>query len=257
MLADSSQVRSHARPCAAVRIRLDRCRGGEDWDACCLQGSQDRCFGCCRWPQGTVRADRNSCTSLRKADKITSADQLVLEDDPNFLPELDLLQMDLGDATMLTGLDSLQSPATITPDNSQRQDAFLPDLVGGLMEPASASSLVGGPVGAGYAYSVRGDSGAGTRIGSGFFQQDEPQGLLEDDLGMHIDADDNFVLDEDLPAVDTRQPRAPSDRVDRTDIPSDLASARVRAEHAGGQNVADLVSAIPLLVPRYFFSADT
>jgi hypothetical protein len=151
--------------------------------------------------------------------------------------------MDLDDATLLTGLDSLQSPATITPNNSQRQDAFLPDLAGGLMEPASASSLIGGPVGAGHAYSVRGDSGTGTRIGSGFFQHDEPQGLLEDDLGMQIDADGNFVLDEDLPAVDTRQPRAPSGRVDRTDIPSDSASARVRAEHAGGQHVADFVSA--------------
>jgi len=188
-----------------------------------------------------------SCTSLRKADKITSADQLVLEDDPNFLPELDLLQMDLDDHTMLIDLDSMQSPATITPDNSQRQDAFLPDLAGGLMEPASVSSLVGGPVGAGHAYSIRGDSGAGTRIGSGFFQQDEPQGLLEDDLGMQIDADGNFVLDEDLPARDTRQPRAPSGRVDRTDIPSDSASARVRAEHAGGQHVADFVSDLCLV----------
>jgi hypothetical protein len=154
--------------------------------------------------------------------------------------------MDLGDNAMLIDLDSLQSPTTITPENSQRQGAFLPDLAGGLMEPASASSLVGGPVGAGYAYSVRGDSGAGTRIGSGFFQQDEPQGLLEDDLGMQIDADGNFVLDEDLPAVNSRQPRAPSGRIDRTDIPSDSASARVRAEHAGGQNVADFVSIFSL-----------
>jgi hypothetical protein len=150
--------------------------------------------------------------------------------------------MDLDDPLMLTGLDSLQSPATVTPDNSQRQDAFLPDLVGDLMMPPSASSLVGGPVGAGNAYSVRGDSDAGTRIGSGFFQQDEPQGLLEDDLGMQIDADGNFVLDEDIPALLTRQPRAPSGRVDRTDILSNLASERVRAEHEGGHHVADLVS---------------
>lgn len=172
----------------------------------------------------------------------TSADQLVLEDDPNFLPELDLLHIDLGDSTMLTGLNSLQSPATLTPNNSQRQDAFLADLAGGLMEPPSASSLVGGPVDAGYAYSVCGDSGAGVRISSGVFKQDEPQGLLEDDLGIQIDADGNFVLDEDLPPMDTRQPRAHSGRVDRTDVLSDTTSARVRAEHAGGQHVADLVS---------------
>jgi hypothetical protein len=160
------------------------------------------------------------------------------------LPELDLLQMDLDDATLLTGVECLQSPATLIPNNSQRQDAFLPDLAGGLMEPASASSLVGRPVGAGYAYSVRGDSGTGTRTGSGFFQQDEPQGLLEDDLGMQIDADGNFVLNGDLPAMDMRKPRAPSGRVDRIEIPSDSASARVRDEHAGGQHVADFVSAV-------------
>ena len=189
-----------------------------------------------------------SCTSLRKADKITSAEQLVLEDDPNFLPELDLLQMDLDDPTMLIDRDSMQSPATVTPDNSQHQQAFLPVVAGGLMEPASASSFVGGPVGAGYAFSVRGDSGAGTRIGSGFFQQDEPQGLLEDDLGMQIDADGNFVLDEDLPATITRQPRAPSGQIDRTDSRSDSASARVRAEHAGAHHAADFVS--DLCLPR-------
>jgi hypothetical protein len=156
--------------------------------------------------------------------------------------------MDLDDPTMLTTLASLQSPATVTPDNSQRPDTtFLPDT-GGLMMPPSVSSLLGGPVGAGAAYSVHGDSGAGTRIGSGFFQQDEPQGLLEDDLGMQIDADGNFVLDEDIPAPAVRQPRAPSGRVDRTDIPSDAASERVRAEHAGGQHIGDFVSNASLLV---------
>jgi meiotic recombination protein REC8 len=182
-----------------------------------------------------------------EADNITSAEQLILEDDPNFLPELDLLQMDLDDPTMLTTFASLQSPATVTSDNSQRPDAFLPDL-GGLVMPLSASSLLGGPVGAGAAYFVREDSGAGTRIGSGFFQQDEPQGLLEDDLGMHIDADGNFVLDEDMPAPPVRQPRAPSGRADQTDLPSDAASERVRAEHAGGQHIGDFVSNVPLLV---------
>jgi meiotic recombination protein REC8 len=177
-----------------------------------------------------------------ESDKNPSADQLILKDDPNFLPELDLLQMDLDEPTMLTGLDSLQSSATITPDNSRRGGAFLPDLGGGLMIPALASSLVGGPVSAGMAYSARGDSGVGTRIGSGFFQQDEPQGLLEDDLGMQIDADGNFVIDEEVPAPPVRQPRAPSGRVDQTDIPSDAASARVRAEHAAGQYGVDFVS---------------
>ena len=43
-------------------------------------------------------------------------------------------------------------------------------------------------------------------------------------------------------ALPTHQPRVPSDRVDRTNIPSDTASDRIRAEHAGGQHVADIVS---------------
>jgi meiotic recombination protein REC8 len=180
------------------------------------------------WVDTRAGKRRHSMARLgqSESDKNPSADQLILEDDPNFLPELDLLQMDLDEPTMLTGLDSLQSSATITPDNSRRGGAFLPDLGGGLMIPALASSLVGGPVSAGMAYSARGDSGVGTRIGSGFFQQDEPQGLLEDEV----------------PAPPVRQPRAPSGRVDQTDIPSDAASARVRAEHAGGQYGVDFVS---------------
>ena len=134
---------------------------------------------------------------------------------------------------MFTGLESLHSPSTVTPVASQHQDGSLPDLGGDLMMPPSASSFMGGPFGAGNAHSAR---------GSGFFQQDEAHGLLEDDLGMQIDADGNLVLEEDLPSATSRQPRAPTGRVDRTDLPSDSASARVRAEHAGGQGVADFVS---------------
>ena len=74
-----------------------------------------------------------------KLTKPSSADQLILQDDPNFLPELDLLPVDLGDAVMFTGLESLQSPDTVTPVGSQRQDPSLPDLGGDLMMPPSAS----------------------------------------------------------------------------------------------------------------------
>ena len=177
-----------------------------------------------------------------KLTKPSSADQLILQDDPNFLPELDLLPVDLGDAVMFTGLESLQSPDTVTPVGSQRQDPSLPDLGGDLMMPPSASSFVGGLVGAGDAYSVR---------GSGLFRQDEAHGMLEDDLGMQIDADGNLVLEEDFPLATQRQPRAPIGRVDRTDIGSDTASARVRAEHAGGHGAADFVSQHHLLKGIY------
>ena len=118
------------------------------------------------------------------------------------------------------------------------------------MMPASASSFPGGPVGGGGKSSARGDSGAGSRIGAGFFQQDEAHGMLEDDLGMQIDADGNFVLDEDMPSGPTRQPRAPSGPVDRKDLPSESASARVRAEHAGGQQVSDFVSVLAVTFER-------
>lgn len=160
------------------------------------------------------------------------------------MPELDLLQMDLDEPTMVIGLDSLNGSAGLTPEKSQRSGASLQDFGGALMMPPSASSFPGGPVGAGGNMSVRGDFGAGTRIENGLFQQDEATGLLEDDLGMQIDADGNFVLDDDIPTAAVRQPRAPSGRVDRTELPSDAASARVRGEHEGGQAVGDFVSEV-------------
>jgi hypothetical protein len=167
----------------------------------------------------------------------------MLEDDPNFLPELDLLQVNLEMPDLVTDLDSLQDSSQITPEGSQHSHGLDRDLPGALMMPASASSFPVGPVGGGRKSSARGDSGAGSRIGAGFFQQDEAHGMLEDDLGMQIDADGNFVLDEDMPTGPVRQPRAPSGPVDRTDLPSESASARVRAEHVGGQQVSDFVSA--------------
>jgi hypothetical protein len=166
----------------------------------------------------------------------------MLEDDPNFIPELDLLQVNLEMPGLITDLDSLQESSQITPEVSQHSHGLVQDLGGALMMPPSASPFPGGPVGGERIPSVRGDSGAGSRIGTGFFQQDEAHGLLEDDLGMQIDADGNFVLDEDMPTAPIRQPRAPSGPVDRTDLPSESASARVRAEHAGGQQVSDFVS---------------
>jgi meiotic recombination protein REC8 len=186
---------------------------------------------------------------IPEADNATSSDQLMLEDDPNFLPELDLLQVNLEMPDLVTDLDSLQESSQITPkgpEGSQRSYGLDQNLAGALMMPPSASSFPGGPVGGGRKSSVRGDSGAGSRIGAGFFQQDEAHGILEDDLGMQIDADGNLVLDEDMPAAPVRQPRAPSGPVDRTDLPSESASARVRAEHAGGQQVSDFVSVVCL-----------
>lgn len=168
----------------------------------------------------------------------------MLEDDPNFLPELDPLQVNLEMPDLVTDLDSLQDSSQITPKGSQCSHGLDQDLPGAFMISASASSFPAGPVGGGRKSSVRGDSGAG------FFQQDEAHGMLEDDLGMQIDADGNFVLDEDMPTEPIRQPRAPSGPIDRTDLPSESASARVRAEHESGQQVADFVSHILFALKR-------
>jgi hypothetical protein len=113
----------------------------------------------------------------------------MLEDDPNFLPELDLLQVNLEMSDLVTDLDSLRESSQITPEGpeaSQRSYRLDQNLAGALVMPPSASSFPDGPVGGGRKSSVRGDSGAGSRIGAGFFQQDEAHGLLEDDLGMQM-----------------------------------------------------------------------
>ncbi|KAK6442416.1 R8 protein [Oleoguttula sp. CCFEE 5521] len=154
------------------------------------------------------------------------ADQLVLQDDPNFLPELDLLSLNF-DAQM-TGMENSQrSASTMSPGNSQLT-APLAD-VGGILIPQSASSFAGGPVGGGRAFSVPGDSGAGSRIGNGAFQH-EPEGLLEDDLGMVIDEEGNVTMVEDLPA---RQSVAPMGRLDRTSVLSEgHGSAGIRPQQS-------------------------
>lgn len=194
-------------------------------------------------------ADRSRLLIIDANNAIRS-DQLVLEDDPNFLPELDLLEVDLEVPDLVTDLESLQDSSQATPEDSQRSHGFVQDLGGALMMPPSASSFAGGPAGGGRQLSVRGESGAGSRIGSGLFQQDEAHGMLEDDLGMQIDVDGNFVLDEDMPTEPIRQPRAPSGPVDRTDLPSEAASARLRAEHAGDQQMADFVVIVFSILKR-------
>ncbi|KAM0722571.1 hypothetical protein Q7P37_002012 [Cladosporium fusiforme] len=169
------------------------------------------------------------------------SDQLVLQDDPNFLPDLDLLPISLEDAAMVLEVESLRSSSNLTPGSSQHNGGSVHDLRSGLMMPQSASSFeAGGPVGlfgGSLAPSARGGSGGGTRIGSGLFQQDEAHGLLEDDLGMQIDADGNFVLDEDLPAPPVRQPRTRTDR-ERSELSGGAASARVRVEQGEDQQAA-------------------
>ena len=163
-----------------------------------------------------------------------SSDQLALQDDPNFLPELDLLPMDLDIATAIVDLDLRRSSDLFTPQGSQEKESPLQYSGGALMAPLSVSSSLGGPIG-GTGY-VRCDQGSGTPVEGGFLHRDEPQGLLEDDLGIQIDADGNFFLDEELSTVAARQPHESVTGVaDHAELPSEAASARVRREHGEGQ----------------------
>lgn len=173
-----------------------------------------------------------------KTDGCVSANQLILQDDPNFLPELDLLPMDLDNLEVATSHASQRSLSSLSPHSSQLTVAPFHEI-GGLANPQSASSFAGGPVGGVAGYSIRGDSGAGTIFGSGIFDRQEPVGLLDDDLGLVIDDDGNVFIEEDPPY---RQPRAPSGRADNTDFTSESASARVRREHDEGQHVQTSVS---------------
>lgn len=171
---------------------------------------------------------------------LDSADQLILQDDPNFLPGLELLPLDLDNLDQ----QSQQSGSFLSSHSSQLTTAPQQEI-GGLIFPGSASSFAGGPVGGGL--SVRGDSGAGTRLGSEFFQQ-EPEGLLEDDLGLTIGEDGNIDFNDAAPA---RQARAPSGRVDRTDGLSEGAGAPVQQDRSSTQPARNLVS----ILPKYCTSA--
>ncbi|KAK4550788.1 hypothetical protein LTR36_000368 [Oleoguttula mirabilis] len=144
------------------------------------------------------------------------SDQLLLQDDPNFLPDFDLMPIDLEQLNfdLSTAAEESQR-STLSPHSSQL-------TVGSLQIPGQSSSVIGGPVGGfGGGFSVRGDSGAGARFDNG--------GFLDDDLGITVEPDGTMRF-SDAPR---RQPAAPSGRVDRTDLGS--VSSRVRDEHEGGQ----------------------
>lgn len=141
----------------------------------------------------------------------------MLQDDPNYLPDFDLMPVDLDrlDWDMTTTDNSQRS--TLSPHSSQHTGSAIGSQyeIGGLVIPQSASSLLGGPVGGLGGFSVRGDSGAGGRLDIGG---------LDDDLGLAIDDDGNLLfIDEPR-----RQPALPSVRGERIDGGS--ASSHFRRE---------------------------
>ena len=149
-------------------------------------------------------------------------------------------------------LDHLDFDMTITED-SQRSSILSPhssqlsgsailsqQTSGGLLIPPSASSFIGGPVGGFGSFGIWSDSGAGTRLGSGNFQRDENEGLLDDDLGLVVQ-DDGTMIMQDAPL---RQPRGPMGRSERTDMRSDATGATVRHDHEAGSAAMDIVGPV-------------
>jgi len=149
-----------------------------------------------RWrsKEGTKRGTSSNFTNASNGLPRGSAEQLVLEDDPNFLPELDLVPMDLDqlDTEVTTPANSGRS--TLAPHDSQITIGS--QQIGGLIIPGrSASSMIGGSVsGYGGFSSVRGDSAAGMRRDTG--------GLLDDDeVGITIMPDGSMQMSD--PAIPT------------------------------------------------------
>lgn len=149
-------------------------------------------------------------------------DQLVLEDDPNFMPELDLMPIDLNDLTLSPGNDDMQS--YLSPYGSSQTIAS-EHSIGGLRLPSSNNSFIGGPGGGFDMLSPFEQSGSRPR-------HERPQ-LLEDNLGLMIGPDDDFVM-EDAPF---QQPVAPSDHAARTDVGNVADAAKVQSDQHSDQPI--------------------
>ncbi|KAK1821743.1 R8 protein [Friedmanniomyces endolithicus] len=140
------------------------------------------------------------------------ADQLLLPDDPNFLPDFDLVPINLEQLDMNFDPSSVHAAeesqrSTLSPHNSQlvfgSQDS-LPML----NIPGRSSSLFGEPVGGGGSFGIRGDSGAGT----GMRHRDEL--FLDDDLGITVEPDGTMRFSEEP----VRRSVVPSGKVDRAGV---------------------------------------
>ncbi|KAI6883831.1 hypothetical protein KC360_g4819 [Hortaea werneckii] len=151
------------------------------------------------------------------------SDQLVLQEDPNFLPDFDLLPVDLDqlnfDVSTLAE-DSLRS--TLSPHNSQISLSSQP--IGGLPIRGVSSSAGGGSIAGGRAFS--------TRDGSGFGARAEPAIMLEDDF-FEVAPDGTMLFS------DARQQGEPTAGADRMDVGS--VSSHVRRDHAQGRVGPDIL----------------
>lgn len=190
-----------------------------------------------------------SCASNRPLRLTVSyrPEQLILQDDPSFLPEFALpppellAQLKLGPA-----VDPLRNgdSQSLTPYGSQQHPTTPEGPVGGLILPASSSVGVGG-------FMIHGDNGsAGIGGPSDMLGGDEL-----DDPGFSFDADGNLIDYEEANVI-AGTPAAPRGSA----MPGDAgASARVRQEHEEGLHAGAQVSfvkgkrLIRHLSPNYLF----
>ncbi|SMR42052.1 unnamed protein product [Zymoseptoria tritici ST99CH_1E4] len=134
------------------------------------------------------------------------AKNLVQEDDPNFIPGMDLLDLDQVNFDQMDVEDGAQS--LLSPHNSQTTNRSQ-QSIGGLMLPPSQSSFAGGPVGGGFgSFGITGDSGRGSKIRS-----TQPAQLLDDEPMWTVNNDGTMSFDDDLGGV--QQPQSPARQIDR------------------------------------------
>jgi hypothetical protein len=125
-----------------------------------------------------------------------------MEEDPNFMPGMDLLALDELNYEQLDVDDGAQS--LLSPHGSQTTN-FSQQSVGGLMLPPSDSSFAGGPVGGFGSFGILGDSGRGSK-----HRFDQPVQLLDDDPIFTVEDDGTMNFDAGL---EDQQQRSPSRRI--------------------------------------------
>jgi hypothetical protein len=138
-----------------------------------------------------------------------------LEEDPNFMPGMDLLDLDqlnLDNVELDDGVQSLLSPhGSQTTSRSQQS-------ISGLMLPPSQSSFAGGPVGGFGSFGMLGDSGRGSN-----HRSTQPAQLLDDEPLWTVNNDGTMNFDD----VEGEQQPSPSRQADR-----DRSSVKGSQQHS-------------------------
>lgn len=141
----------------------------------------------------------------------------MLQDDPNFLPDLDLLP-DLDNLNFDDPAVMNETQLSLSPHSSQQLRSSQ-NSIGGLLIPPSHSSSIGDAVGGLDLFGVRSESARA--------REKVPAQLLEDDLGLTF-GDDGTIGIDDRPAS-ARQPGPASGSVDEVGIPG----SRVQSDGLG------------------------